>query len=120
MTEASPEAEDAGHLRPIERTVLRLENAGQSDAEIAWRLRRSPGYVRRTLALAKLPRPAAPVQQRAPWDLRPIERRVLRGRDNGVDDVEMAARLKRSPAHVQRVEALADYKLAQAAGGATR
>ena len=107
--------ENAGwaHLRPIERTMLKLSRDGKSEAEIAWRLRRSPGYVRRTLALARLPREPRREESREQWDLRPIERTVLRARESGVTEAEMAARLRRSPAFVQRVAALADYKLAR-------
>jgi len=94
--------------------MLNLERAGKTEADIAWRLRRSPGQVRRTLALARLPRVAGPERHRAPWDLRPIERTVLRSRENGVSEVEIAARLRRSPAFVRRVTAFADYKLSQA------
>jgi len=101
------------HLRPVERTVLRLQRAGLSENEIAWRLRRSPGYVRRTSALAQRPQPAAPRTERVAWDLRPIERRVLRSRERGVDPVETAARLRRTPEWVQNVGRFADYKLEQ-------
>jgi len=113
------EAASRDHLRPIERIVLKLQQNGLSEDEIAWRLRRSPGYVRRTSVLARRPRPASPRRQRAPWDLRPIERRVLLSRARGVNEVEMAARLRRSPDFVQRVGVFAEYKLAQAAGGAS-
>ena len=110
--------EDRTHLRPIERTILKLARDGKSEADIAWRLRRSPGYVHRTLALARLPRTPAPDRPRERWDLRPIERTVLRTRERGVGEAEMAARLRRSPAFVQRVGIFADYKLAQASRGA--
>ena len=36
-------------------------------------------------------------------NLRPVERRILRMRNEGVEVAEIAARLKRSPAHVERV-----------------
>jgi hypothetical protein len=52
--------------------------------------------------------------------LRPIERTVLRTRENGVPDAEMAARLRRSPAFVPRVGALADFRLAPASRGVPR
>lgn len=119
MTEPATETDAREHLRPIERTVLRLIDEGRDDADIAWRLRRSPGYVQRTSALARLPRTAAGDEEQEPWGLRPIERVVLRARENDVGEPELAARLRRSPAYVQRVGAFADYKLAQAAGAET-
>ncbi|MGI9605960.1 MAG: hypothetical protein ACR2P0_07445 [Acidimicrobiales bacterium] len=114
MNTSAHDTNNWAHLRPIERTMLNLVRAGKTEADIAWRLRRSPGHVRRTLALARLPRVPAPERPGARWDLRPIERAVLRSRENGVPEAEMAARLRRSPAFVQRVSAFADYKLAMA------
>lgn len=113
MPTSSDEIASAAHLRPIERTMLKLAQAGSSHADIAWRLRRSPGHVRRTLALARLPREPQLEVGGEPWILRPIERTVLRARKDGVPEAEVAARLRRSPAFVQRVGAYADYKLAQ-------
>ncbi len=120
MPGPTEKTEDGAHLRPVERILLRLAGDGKTEADIAWRLRRSPGYVQRTLVLARLPREAPPERHREPWSLRPIERTVLRARETGVAEAEMAARLRRSPAFVQRVGAFADYKLAQAARGASR
>ena len=114
MSESTNETDSGAYLRPIERTMVNLVRAGKTEADIAWRLRRSPGHVRRTLALARLPRVPGPEPHRAPWDLRPIERAVMRSHENGVPEAEMAARLRRSPAFVQRVSAFAEYKLAQA------
>jgi len=120
MPTSTYETADGGYLRPIERTMLKLSRGGNSEADIAWRLRRSPGHVRRTLVLARLPREPQPEGSREPWDLRPIERRVLRARENGVPEAETAARLRRSPAFVQRVGAFVDYKLAQVSRGVQR
>lgn len=107
-------------MRPIERTMLKLSRGGNSETDIAWRLRRTPGHVRRTLALARLPRAPRSDASGEPWDLRPIERTVLRARESGVPEAEIAARLRRSPAFVQRVGAFADYKLAQVSKRAQR
>jgi DNA-binding CsgD family transcriptional regulator len=117
MATATDEITGGVNLRPIERTVLKLSRRGISEADIAWRLRRTPGYVRRTLALARMPRASRSKASREPWDLRPIERTVLRARENGVPEAEMAARLRRSPSFVQRVAGFADYKLAQVSKG---
>ena len=95
-------------LRPIERAVLRLEGEGLSTQEIAWRFRRSPAHVRRILWLSRLPRTPGP--PRPEHRLRPIERSVLRARANGSGREEIAARLRRTPAHVERIETYARYK----------
>jgi hypothetical protein len=42
--------------------------------------------------------------------LRPIERRLLRWRADGVETDQVAAMFGRSPEHIERVLALADYK----------
>lgn len=99
------------NLRPFERTVLRLADTGMSRAEIAWRFRRSPGHIDRVLELSRVPRGSRGAEH--PGTLRPVERCVLRARDNGVDAAEIAARLRRTPGHVRRVEQYASYKLAQ-------
>lgn len=101
------------HLRPIERTVLKRVDEGMTTADIAWRLRRSPGHVRRIIDLTDLPRDASSFSS-DDGVLRPIERRVLAARRDGIDRSETAARLRRSPEFVTRVEELADYKLAGA------
>jgi len=45
--------------------------------------------------------------------LRPLERRVLRWRDDAAADyAEIGARFRRSPGHMQRIETLARHKLA--------
>jgi DNA-binding CsgD family transcriptional regulator len=103
-------------LRPLERRVLALREAGVSDAEIARRFHRSPGYVKR-LALLANARRTGPDSPDHP-SLTPIERRVLKWRARGVRPEQMAWRFKRSPAHIERVERLARYKLDRARAGA--
>ena len=102
------------NLRPFERRVLRLADDGMTSAEIGWRFRRSPGHIDRVLELSRLPRDRTTVP--ASSTLRPLERCVLRARENGVDPAETAARLRRTPAYVRRVEQYASYKLAQGSG----
>lgn len=101
------------HLRPFERTVLRLADAGMSSTEIAWRFRRSPGHIDRVIDLSRLPRPAN--ETRRSDTLRPVERCVLRARREGLGTAEIAARLRRTPGHVDRVERYASFKLAKGA-----
>src|SRR5688572_32679700 len=97
-------------LRPVERLVLRLVDAGVADAEIARRFRRSPEMIRRITVIARLPRTAA--ARVVPEDrLRPVERRLLHWRHHGATYTDIGARFRRSPSFVARVEAFARYKL---------
>ena len=102
----------ANQLRPIERTVQRLRGEGQTTSEVAWRLRRSPGYVRRIEELSWIERPAQPSAAGASDDggLRPIERCVLKSRQAGAGYAEIAARLRRSPTYVIQVERFATMR----------
>ena len=99
---------DHSALRPIERRVLKLAAGGMSDPEIAWRFRRSPGYVRQVRRLALVPRSPG---ERAAQTLRPLERRLLQWRDEGAEYPELAARFRRQPRTLERIEALARHKL---------
>jgi DNA-binding CsgD family transcriptional regulator len=100
---------DEAHLRPLERRIRRLVGEGVSTGDIAQRFRRSPDFVRRVIVLSELPNRMAAVRTAAP--LRPLERRILRWRDEGADHAEIAPRFHRSPQFVERVEDLARYKL---------
>ncbi|MDH3681815.1 MAG: hypothetical protein OEV40_17900 [Acidimicrobiia bacterium] len=101
-------------LRPIERTVRRLRQEGLSSSEVAWRLRRTPGYVDRVETLSALERPSdgRPDAAAAPPALRPIERCVLKSLEAGSGYPEIAARLRRTPDYVARIEEFANLKLA--------
>lgn len=101
--------DDDRSLRPIERRMRRLADAGASDIEIAWRFRRTPRNVRQVMALSHLRH--EDVRRPATDRLRPIERRVLRWREDGADFDDMAARFRRGPAFLEQVEQLAHYKL---------
>jgi DNA-binding CsgD family transcriptional regulator len=105
-----PAMNDQRMLRPFERRVVRLIDEGVGTEEIARRFRRSPEMIRRVAALAGLPR-SEPTQVREGHVLRPLERRVLRWREAGAPYDEIGPRFRRSPAFVQRVEGLAQYKL---------
>ena len=102
-------------LRPLARRVTKLERDGMPIGEIAWRLRRSPGHIARVIEWSQLRRPDALPTRIADPVLRPIERRVLRARSEGVDRAETAARLRRSPQHIANIERYADAKLASRA-----
>ena len=101
---------ESERLRPVERRVLRWAEAGVGDAEIGHRFRRSERWARQVRFLAGLDWRTGP-QARADR-LRPLERRVLRWRDQGEDLVDLSDRFLRSPAHLARVEEYARYKLA--------
>jgi DNA-binding CsgD family transcriptional regulator len=98
-------------LRPLERRVVQLVDAGIGTTEIARRFRRSPDMINRIVRMASLPGRGAHGGARGQV-LRPLERRVLRWREVGADYGEIGARFGRSAAHVERVEQLARYKLA--------
>ena len=95
-------------LRPLERRILALAAQGVDDAEIGRRFRHSPEWAGLVRALATVPRAggAAPTT-----GLRPLERRLLRWRESGADYADLAPRFRRSPEFLQRVEAMAGYKL---------
>ena len=96
--------QDQSVLRPLERTVLRLQEQGFSTAEIARRFRRSPAHIERVIGYAELPgRRGLPERT----GLRPIERRVLAWRAAGVGHQELAERFKRSADHLRRIEGMA-------------
>jgi len=103
---------EEAELRPFERRVLRLSRSGIDNAEIARRFRRSPEFVERVIDLTRVPRHRASVEP-TQHSLRPLERRVLKWRDGGTSTDDIAARFRRSPRHVEQVERLARYKLAQ-------
>ena len=98
-------------LRPIERCVVRMAEAGVSDSEIGRRLHRSADHVRRVRDLATVPRTPSRSMTAAPQDLRPLERRVLRWLDDGVDHQHINGVFRRGPGFAGLVEEMARYKL---------
>jgi hypothetical protein len=99
-------------LRPVERRVLRWAEAGLDDAEIGRRFGRGERWTAQVRFLADVDRPSSPVTRDDP--LRPLERRVLRWREQGVDHDELSPRFRRSPEFLARVEEYAHYKMAAA------
>jgi len=95
-------------LRPIERRILRLTGEGVSVSEIARRFRRSSDHIDRVIGWARLPGRGAPSEHET---LRALERRVLRWREQGAAYEDIAARFRRSPGFVERVEGFARFKL---------
>lgn len=98
-------------LRPLERRVLALRAEGVGDPEIARRFRRTPGHVKRIAQLARVDRH----HDGRRGTLTPLERRVLRWREEGASPRDVAWRFRRSPEHIARIERLARYKLERAA-----
>lgn len=104
-------AENEG-LRPIERVVLRMAGEGQSTTEIAGRLGRGPGAIQRMLEMVEYKRRWSAGDERQTANrLRPLERVVLRMRDEGAGFGEIGNRLRRSGAQVRRIEGYARLKL---------
>jgi DNA-binding CsgD family transcriptional regulator len=97
-------------LRPVERRVGQLVEAGASTDEIAQRFKRGNDWVRQVIALSEVPRgPHVPTHSR----LRPVERRVLRWRAEGSNHAEIGSRFHRSAGSIRQIEHLALYKLAR-------
>ena len=95
-------------LRPVERRMVQLAQDGMVPAEIGRRFHRSPEFVKRVLQMAEVPRNHSSVTGDV---LRPVERRVLRWRSQGLGYADIADRFGRTPGFVARVEQLARYKL---------
>ena len=95
---------------PIERRIARLTEEGVSEGEIARRFRRTPAFVGRVLALAQVPRRSG---GQHPEKLRPVERRVLKWRADGVSVADIAPRFRREPRTIEQIERLARYKQAK-------
>ena len=105
-------------LRPVERRVVRWAESGLDDAEIGRRFGRGERWAAQVRFLADLdrPRPGSPATDTtADADpLRPLERRLLRWREQGLDHDELSTRFRRSPGFLARIEGFANYKLAAA------
>lgn len=99
---------DLDTLRPIERRVVRMSRDGMPHGEIARRFRRHPRSVDQIIELAHLPdRQASPRS-----GLSPLERRLLRWRDEGAGLDDLTDRFRRGPDNIQQVLAMADLKTA--------
>jgi DNA-binding CsgD family transcriptional regulator len=99
--------DEFANLRPVERRMTRLAAEGVVPDEIGRRFNRSGEFVERVLEFASLPGRGASPDNDA---LRPIERRLLRWRDEGATPNELADRFRRGPAYIERVLTYADYK----------
>lgn len=95
------------HLRPIERRVVAMRDAGLPTEEIARRLRRSPAHVERVLAWTEIAR-SGPARRSS----RALDQRVVALRAGGAGYDEIAGRFRRSPQFIRRVEGMAHYRRA--------
>ena len=93
--------------------MLRLVDSEVALDEIARRFGRSPAFVERLIGLAELPERAA---RPSGETLRPLERRVLGLRAEGLSYGQIGSRFVRSGAFIERVEGYAHYKLSARAG----
>jgi DNA-binding CsgD family transcriptional regulator len=101
-------------LRPIERRVLAMREAGMSDEEIGRRLKRSPEHVARIAAWATLPARQGQESDGATRSrdgvLSPRQRRVMAMRSEGLSHAEIGRRFRRSERYIRQVEGLAHFR----------
>ena len=91
-------------LRPIERRVLALKASGQTTAEIARRFKRGEDHIERIIGWTNIPRRP---RERPRHGLRPVERRVLSLRNDGLSYEEIGVRFRRDAEFARRVESIA-------------
>lgn len=91
-------------LRPIERRVLALRAGGQTTAEIARRFKRGEDHIERIITWTDIPRRP---REKPRNGLRPVERRVLSLRDDGVSYEDIGTRFRRDADFAKRVEHIA-------------
>lgn len=106
-----PEAAVTGvTLRPIERVVIRLHEEGCSLADIGKKVGKKPGTVTRIIRMTEFKQDGLPDQATSDHPLRPVERVVLRLRNNGETYSQIGNRLARSGRRIQFIERLAEFK----------
>lgn len=94
------------HLRPMERCVLNMAADGVEIAEIAKRIRKTPGRVESIIAWTDIPR-NRPATRRSPS---PVESRVMALLADGETHEQIGQRFHRSARYVRQVEGLAHYR----------
>ena len=95
---------------PIQRVLSRMESDGLSMHEMSTRLRKRPGTIRMLLEYGDA-RTGSGADDANP--LRPIERVVLRGRQQGETYGQIASRIGRSGEHTRRIAGYARFKLGE-------
>jgi len=91
-------------LRPIERRVLALKASGQTTAEIARRFKRGEDHIERIIGWTDIPRQP---RERRRDGFRPVERRVLALRNDGLSHEEIGVLFRRDAEFARRVESIA-------------
>ena len=94
-------------LRPIERRVLALKASGQTTAEIARRFKRGENHIERIIGWTDIPRRP---RERRRDGLRPVERRVLALRNDGLSHEEIGVLFRRDAEFARRVESIAQMR----------
>ena len=95
------------HLRPFERRVLAMRDAGVSLDDIAMAFKRSPMHIERVILWSAIP---APAPHRA---LRPVPSSAASSRCvPRASATTRSRRALRSPAFIRRVEGLAHFRKA--------
>jgi DNA-binding NarL/FixJ family response regulator len=97
-------------LRPIERVVMRLHEEGCSLADIGKKVGKKPGTVTRIMRMTEYKQDGLPDQAARDHTLRPVERVVLKLRNNGETYSQIGNRLARSGRRIQFIEGLAEFK----------
>ncbi len=97
------------NLRPFERRVLAMQQAGTPLHEIATAFRRSPDHIERVLAWTAIPRRGPAPRRKA----RALENRVMAMRTAGLGYDEIAPMFRASPGFIRRVEGLAHFRKAR-------
>ena len=102
---------DHSELRPIERVILRLTEAGHPSSEISRRVGKKPGTVVRILRMVEMKDGHANSSAAEPQQLRPLERVIMKLRARGESYGEIGNRLGRSGAQIRRIEDMTRIKL---------
>ena len=102
---------DHSGLRPIERVILRLTEAGHPSSEISRRVGKKPGTVVRILQMMEMRDGQSMTPAAEPQPLRPLERVIVKLRARGESYGEIGNRLARSGAQIRRIEDMARMKL---------
>lgn len=100
------EQTDFQSLRPMERRILKMKEAGTPIDEIASRLKKSPQFIERVLGWTEIPRRA----RTRDAVLTPLESRVLALSTEGEDTETIARKFKRTERFIRQVEGLAHYR----------
>lgn len=99
------------HLRPLERVILGLRDQGASVSEIARKVGKKPGTVNRIIRMTEFKNEDSTGSTQSDHPLRPLERVVLRLREEGESYGEIGNRIGRSGAQVRRIEEYSRLKL---------